>query len=240
MCVGKSAPINNSPIHGIVSITPIGILGGTFDPVHNGHLRLAQEVLEQCDLAAVHFIPSGTPPHRNAPHANAQQRLDMVHLALQGNPAFMLDEREARRADPCYTVDTLTALRTELGAHQPLCLLMGGDAFLQLHTWHEWKQLFELAHIAVVQRAGGRPLGNAVNEADAVLRSEYHARLAPASRLLHDAPAGLILVADMPALEISATNIRRRCAESKSIRYLLPDAVADYIQLHKLYTHADY
>lgn len=235
VCMGKSEPINNFPISGIVSIAPIGILGGTFDPIHFGHLRFAQEVLEQCNLDAVHFIPCGSPPHRNAPHASAQHRLSMTRLALQGNPAFVLDEREIRRTDPCYTVDTLTALRVELGMQQPLCLLIGGDAFLLLHTWHEWKKLFELAHIVVMQRAG-RPLGNAINEADAALRDEYRARLAPAPRALHDAPAGAIVVVNMLALEISATDIRRRCAERKDIHYLLPDVVADYIQSHKLYT----
>ena len=234
--MGKSAPVNNFPIPDIVSIAPIGILGGTFDPIHHGHLRLAQEALEQCGLVAVHFIPSGTPPHREAPHASAQQRLDMVRLALHGNPAFTLDEREVHRTDPCYTVDTLTAMRIEFGAQRPLCLLMGGDAFLMLHTWHAWKRLFDLAHIVVMQRAGGRPLGNAINEADAALRSEYHARLAPAPRALRDLPAGSILVADMPALEISATDIRRRCSEARDTRYLLPDAVANYIQSHHLYT----
>jgi nicotinate-nucleotide adenylyltransferase len=219
-----------------VSIAPIGILGGTFDPIHHGHLRLAQEALEQCGLVAVHFIPSGTPPHRDAPYASAQQRLDMVRLALHDNPAFTLDEREVHRTAPCYTVNTLTELRAELGMHRPLCLLMGGDAFLMLHTWHEWKRLFELAHIVVMQRAGGRPLGNAINEADVALRSEYYARLAPSPRALRDAPAGAILVADMPALEISATDIRRRCSEERDTRYLLPDAVANYIQSHHLYT----
>jgi nicotinate-nucleotide adenylyltransferase len=223
-----------------VSIAPIGILGGTFDPIHNGHLRLAQEALEQCALAAVRFIPGGTPPHRDAPYADAQHRLAMTKLALQGNPAFVLDEREIHRTDPCYTVDTLTALRTELGVQQPLCLLMGGDAFLQLHTWREWRRLFNLAHIVAIQRAGGRPLGNAINEADTALRNEYHARLAPAPLGLHESPAGAILVVDMPALEISATSIRRRCAENRSIRYLLPDTVSNYIQSHQLYTHADY
>lgn len=224
-----------------MSITPIGILGGTFDPIHNGHLRLAQEALEQCGLVSVHFIPSGTPPHREAPHARAQQRLDMARLALQGNPAFILDEREVHRTDPCYTVDTLTSLRGEFGAQRPLCLLMGCDAFLKLHTWHKWQRLFELAHIVVIQRAGGRPLGNAMNEADAALRNEYHARLAPAPRAMCDTPAGAILVVDMPALEISSTDIRRRCSEEKSTRYLLPGAVGRYIQSHHLYTsHADY
>lgn len=233
--MGKSEPTNHFTIPGIVSIAPIGILGGTFDPIHNGHLRLAQEALEQCSLAVVRFIPGGTPPHRDAPYASAQQRLDMVRLALQGNPAFVLDEREIRRTDPCYTVDTLTALRAELGRQQPLCLLMGGDAFLMLHTWHEWKQLFELAHIVAIQRAGGRPLGNAMNEANAALRNEYHARLAPAPRVLHESPAGAVMVADMPALEISATGIRARNARGHNIHYLLPDAVANYIQTHELY-----
>jgi len=218
-----------------VNQAPIGILGGTFDPVHNGHLRLAQEALEQCSLAAVYFIPSGTPPHRTAPHASAEQRLDMVRLALQGNAAFVLDDREIYRIDPCYTVDTLTTLRAELGMQQPLCLLMGGDAFLLLHSWHEWKSLFELAHIVVMQRAG-HPLGNIINGANEALRDEYRARLAPAPRILRDSPAGAILVADMPDLEISATDIRKRCAENKNIHYLLPDLVADYIQLHHLYT----
>jgi len=229
-----------------VNLAPIGILGGTFDPIHHGHLRLAQEALEQCNLATVRFIPSGTPPHRNAPHAAARQRLDMVRLAVQRNAAFVLDDREIFRTDPCYTVDTLTALRAELGAQQPLCLLMGGDAFLLLHTWHAWKSLFELAHIIVMQRGpcssnDGRPLGNAMNTADAALRTEYHARLAPTPRVLHDSPAGAILVVDMPVLEISATDIRERCTEGKNIHYLLPDTVADYIHSHNLYTqHANH
>jgi nicotinate-nucleotide adenylyltransferase len=220
----------------VVTIAPIGILGGTFDPIHHGHLRLAQEAVEQCNLSAVLFIPGGTPPHREAPYASAQQRLEMVRLALYGNPAFILDEREIHRTDPCYSVDTLTELRTQFGIQQPLCLLMGGDAFLKLHTWHEWKRLFELAHIMVMQRAGERPLGNSINEADAALRNEYHARLAPSHRALRDSPAGIILVADMPALEISATDIRRRCSEERNPRYLLPDAVANYIQSHHIYT----
>ena len=214
---------------------PIGILGGTFDPIHHGHLRLAREALEQCHLAAVRFIPSGSPPHRSVPYASPQQRLDMVGLALQGNPGFVLDEHEIYRTDPCYTVNTLTALRAELGGQQPLCLLMGGDAFLFLHTWHEWEKLFSLAHIVVVQRAG-RPLGNAINEAAPALRDEYQTRLAPSPRVLHDAPAGAILALDMPLLAISATDIRARCAANKNIHALLPDAVADYISSHKLYT----
>ena len=219
---------------------PIGILGGTFDPIHHGHLRLAQEALEQCHLAAVRFIPSGTPPHRTAPHASAQQRLDMVRLAIQGNPQFMVDEHEIYRTDACYTVATLSALRSELGAQQPLCLLLGSDAFLLLHSWHDWQRLFDLAHIVVMQRGvgstgDGRPLGNAINDGDAALRDAYRARLAPSARVLQERPAGAIMVANMSALEISASDIRTRCAEGKNIHYLLPPAVGEYIQSHGLY-----
>ncbi|HLP98313.1 MAG TPA: nicotinate-nucleotide adenylyltransferase [Sideroxyarcus sp.] len=214
---------------------PIGILGGTFDPIHHGHLRIAQEALEQCGLEQVLFVPCGTPPHRAAPQASAKARWEMVRLALHGHPDFLVDVREVFRADPCYTVDTLAGLRVELGAQRPLCLILGGDAFLQLHTWHEWRSLFELAHIVVLQRAGGQPLGNAMTGADAALQAEYRARLAPGAAALQEAPHGAIFVADMPALEISSTDIRRRCAEGKNVRYLVPEAVANYINTNTLY-----
>jgi len=213
---------------------PIGIFGGTFDPIHHGHLRLAQEALEQCSLSAIRFIPSGTPPHRAAPLATAEQRLHMVRLAIQGQSGFELDEREVHRSDKCYSVDTLGALRAELGAAQPLCLLLGSDAFMQLHTWHQWQRLFELTHIIVMQRPG-RPVGNAMAQADEDLRRQYQSRLAPSSRLLHDSPGGHVVVLDMPQLDISATDIRSRVVQHKNLRYLLPDAVAHYIQINQLY-----
>jgi nicotinate-nucleotide adenylyltransferase len=218
-----------------MKISPIGILGGTFDPIHHGHLRIAQEALEQCELAQVRLVPCGTPPHRPVPNAAAKSRWEMVRLALNGHPDFLVDVHEVFRTDPCYTVDTLAALRAEFGPQQPLCLILGGDAFMQLHTWHEWKRLFELAHIVVMQRAGGMPLGNAMLKADAALQTEYQARLAPGAGVLHEAPNGAIFVADMPALEISSTDIRRRCADGKSIRYLVPDAVVNYINTNSLY-----
>jgi nicotinate-nucleotide adenylyltransferase len=218
-----------------VSIAPIGILGGTFDPIHHGHLRIAQEALEQCTLKQIRFVPSGTPPHRAAPLASAKARWEMVRLALNGHPDFLVDVHEVFRTDPCYSVDTLSALRAELGAQQPLCLILGGDAFLQLHTWREWKRLFELAHIVIFQRAGELPLGNAMLKADAALQTEYQARLAPGASALHETPNGRIFVADMPALEISSTDIRRRCADGKSVRYLVPDAVVNHINTQSLY-----
>ena len=216
------------------SSAPIGILGGTFDPIHHGHLRLAQEALEQCRMGAISFIPSGTPPHRAAPLAAAEHRLNMVRLAIHGQPGFALDEREAHRTDKCYSVDTFSALRAELGADQALCLLLGSDAFLQFHTWHQWQRLLELTHVVVMQRPG-QPVGNAITRADENLRQQYQTRLAPSPRLLHEFPGGHIVVLDMPQLDISATDIRSRAAQNKNLRYLLPDAVAHYIQINKLY-----
>ena len=216
------------------SIAPIGILGGTFDPIHHGHLRLAQEALEQCRLGEIRFIPSGTPPHRAAPLATPAERLQMVRLAIHAQPGFAVDEREVQRTDKCYSVDTFSALRAELGAEQPLCLLLGSDAFLQLHTWHQWTRLFELTHIVVMQRPG-RPVGNAMAQADDSLRQQYQNRLAPTPQLLHESASGHIVVLDMPQLDISATDIRRRAAQHKNLRYLLPDAVAHYIQINQLY-----
>lgn len=219
----------------MTSLQPIGILGGTFDPIHHGHLRLALEALEQCSLSAVRFIPAGTPPHRATPLAAAEHRLAMVRHAIHGQPGFEVDEREVYRTDKCYSVDTFAALRQELGAEQPLCLLLGSDAFLQLHTWHQWQRLFELTHIVVMQRPG-RPVGNAMAQADAGLRQQYQSRLAPVPRLLHESASGLIVALDMPQLEISATDIRSRAAQHKNLRYLLPDAVAYYIKQNQLYT----
>jgi len=214
----------------------IGILGGTFDPIHFGHLHLAEEMLEQANLIRIRFIPSGTPPHRDPPHASAQHRSAMVKLAIADQPAFLLDEREIKRTSPCYTVDTLRELRAELGVAQPMCLLMGGDAFLLLHTWHEWEQLFDLAHIVVGYRPGFT-MDDRIHTATPALRQHYQHRLC-AVEALSQLPAGGIVELAIPKLEISATLIRSRVAENRSIRYLLPKAVSDYIHLHNIYAHA--
>ena len=161
----------------------------------------------------------------------------MVQLAIADQPAFVLDDREVERTTPCYTVDTLNELRAELGAAQPLCLLMGGDEFLQLHTWHEWERLFELAHIVVGNRPGFT-LQDHIDAAIPPLRRHYQLRLCTADALPRR-PAGGITEVAIPKLEISATLIRNRVAENRSIRYLLPNAVADYIHQHHLYTHAN-
>ena len=214
----------------------IGILGGTFDPIHYGHLRLAEEMLELANLQQIRFIPTGTPPHRELPQASALHRSEMVKRAITDQPAFVIDEREVNRKTPCYTVDTLRELRAELGAAQPICLLMGGDAFLELHAWHEWEQLFELAHIVV----GYRPnftIAERINSAPVALSKHYQQRRCTTDVLSHQ-PCGGVVELAIPKLEISATVIRSRVAENRTIRYLLPGSVADYIYQHHLYTHA--
>jgi nicotinate-nucleotide adenylyltransferase len=213
---------------------PVGILGGTFDPIHYGHLRLAEEMLELANLRQILFIPTGTPSHRELPQVSAHHRSSMVKLAIADQHAFILDEREVNRTTLCYTVDTLRELRAELGAEQPLCLLMGGDAFLQLHTWHEWQQLFGLAHIVVGYRPGFT-LEERIHGAPEQLRRHYQQRLCAVSALAQQ-PAGGVVELAIPKLEISATLIRSRVSEKRSIRYLLPNAVVDYIYQHHLYT----
>lgn len=214
---------------------PIGILGGTFDPIHFGHLRLAQEVADKLRLAEVRFVPSGTPPHRALPGAVATDRLAMVRLAVAGNPLFVVDERETGKTGPGYTVDTLTALRAEIGATQSLVLLMGADAFLDLATWNRWHQLFDLAHIAVAYRPGF-PVDTWQSRMPQPLAAEYNARLMHQPFAVHIAPAGGIVVVPIAALDISATLIREATRKGGNARYLLPDNIYQYIQEHKLYT----
>lgn len=214
---------------------PIGILGGTFDPIHFGHLRMAQELAEGLALSEARFIPAGAPPHRTLPFASPQQRLEMVRLGIAGNPLFLLDEREIFKPTPSYTVETLLDLRRELGAMQPLCLFMGSDAFLGLTTWHRWRELFDLAHIVVAQRPGVAGITRAAATLPAELLDELNQRLVNEPEALRDAPSGAILVHPVTALDISATQIRSDLAVGRSPRYLLPDAVLDYIQTNGLY-----
>ncbi|MBZ0093355.1 MAG: nicotinate-nucleotide adenylyltransferase [Sulfuricellaceae bacterium] len=212
---------------------PIGILGGTFDPIHFGHLRLAEEMAEGLHLSHVRFIPAGFPPHRVQPQARPSQRLEMVKRAIAGNPLFCADEREIAKPAPCYSVETLADLRRELGAQQPLCLLLGADAFLGLNTWHNWREIFALAHIAVAQRPG-YPLAEQAMPDE--LKRELELRWQDDGAALAGLPAGRIVQREIAALAISATRIRRQIKAGESPRYLLPDAVLDYIREQHIYS----
>ena len=211
---------------------PLGIFGGTFDPVHFGHLRLAEESIGHLGLGGVRWIPAGQPPHRGTPQVTAQQRLEMVLRSTAKNARFSVDASEVESAAPSYTVHTLERLRDELGVAQPLVLLVGADAFAGLTSWHRWRDLFALAHIAVSHRPGFPvEIASLPHE----LATEF------ADRRLHDAgglkadPAGGIVTFAMTQLAISATQIRKLLANDLSARYLLPDGVLDYIQTHSLY-----
>jgi nicotinate-nucleotide adenylyltransferase len=192
-------------------------------------------VADGLSLAQVRFIPTGDPWHRVRPRTPAAQRLEMVRLACAGNPLFAVDEREIAGNAPGYTVDTLTALRAELGATQPLCLLLGTDAFLGLETWHRWQELFGLAHIVVARRPGFPPLHEAASM-PATLRGEFAARCTEHVMDVQSAPAGRIFVQAISALDISATHIRADLAHGRSPRYLLPEPVLGYIHEHHLYS----
>jgi nicotinate-nucleotide adenylyltransferase len=212
----------------------VGLLGGTFDPIHFGHLRLAEELAEVLNIGQVRFIPAGQPPHRGLPRAAAAHRLAMAQRAVAGNSRFVIDAREVERAAPSYSVDTLSALRAELPQNTPLVLFMGGDAFLGLTSWHEWHRLFDLAHIAVAHRPGYSlaswedALPDPVRTLLATRRCEQAAEIA-------EKTAGRVFVHTITQLDISASQIRDRALRSKSLRYLLPDPVIDYIHENRLY-----
>ncbi len=218
-------------------LAPIGIFGGTFDPIHFGHLRLAEEAREALSLEQIVLIPSGQPPHREAPQTPAIHRLAMAELAAGGNPAIIFDPAEVASATPSYSVLTLARLRAKFGPARPLVLLLGADAFAGLPSWHRWRELFALAHIAVANRPGHAPHEHRGRQAlPAPLAAECEPRLAARAADLHGAPAGLVLHFEMTPLAISASLIRARLAAGRSVRYLLPDSVLDYIHSHHLYT----
>lgn len=197
---------------------PIAILGGTFDPVHNGHLRVAWEAGEALD-ADVRLMPANVPPHRASPVASAAQRVALLRAALAGQSRLQLDERELRRSQPSYTVDSLREIRAEFGSARSLILLIGADAFAGLTTWHEWRALFDLAHIAVLTRPGH----------EFRLPRELEAEIAPRRAASQDellaSAAGKLLGLPVTPLEISASAVRALLAEGREPRWLVPDAL---------------
>jgi nicotinate-nucleotide adenylyltransferase len=209
----------------------IGLLGGTFDPIHFGHLRPALEVCQALALQELRIIPSGEPPHREKPQATAQQRLMMVRAAIADQPRFVIDDRELRRAGPSYMVDTLHSLREDLGSQIPLCLILGLDAFLGLESWHRWYNLFDYANLVITHRPGWS-LSDL--RSGSTLAQEIRTRHVNAEQLASKA-AGKIGFVSVTQLDISASGIRQQLAEGKDIRYLLPEAVYDLIKMQHIY-----
>jgi nicotinate-nucleotide adenylyltransferase len=215
-------------------IPVLGILGGTFDPIHNGHLELAREVRAALDLLAVRFIPAGDPPHRAAPVATPSHRLEMVELAVADVPGLEVDAREIDRPGRSYTVPTLEELRDESPARS-LALILGADAFLGLPTWHRWRELFDLAHVVVVARPGVAFDGTMAP----ILADEWTRRLRKDPAALTAKSAGAIVVQPISAHPISASGIRAQLARGAegiaAVRGLLPAAVLAYIDRNQLY-----
>lgn len=203
----------------------IGVYGGTFDPVHFGHLRTALEVKEIFGLDELRMIPCFIPPHRDSPSAPSSKRVDMLNLALDGRPGMIVDTREIDRGGPSYMVETLQSLRIEFG-EKPLLLFVGADAFAGLGKWFQWQHLFDFAHLVVMTRPGYEP-----TRLDGFLTEHWVEN----ERVLHDRPAGALFFQPVTQLEISATAIRRIIAEHRDPGFLLPDSVIQYIRHHKLY-----
>lgn len=207
----------------------IGLLGGTFDPIHFGHLRPSLEVMEALDLEVIRFVPAPRPRLRDQPVISPEQRIEMVHLAISDQSGFELDTQELNREGPTYTIDTLRHCRADMGDSESLVLIMGSDAFAKLTHWHEWDKLIQLTHIAVMMRP------------DAMLNSGdfpsgwlmEHLTEVPGE--LTATPAGKVIKVPVTQLAISATDIRRRLLQGQSIRYLLPEPVRAYIEQNRLY-----
>ena len=208
----------------------IGILGGTFDPIHYGHLRTALDVQQRLALDEVRFIPCGEPAHRNKPIAEPLQRLAMVRAAIAGQKYFVADDREIRRAGPSYMVDTLGSLKNDF-KHESLCLILGIDAFNGLEQWHEWEKIFELANVVVMQRPD-KSSGHI--ELNKRLLNQLKDRFVDADDFKTKLN-GAVCFVPVTQLDISATNIRQLWKDNKEIQFFLPDSVLTLIQQQNIY-----
>lgn len=206
----------------------IGFFGGTFDPIHLGHLRLALELKQQLALDEMRLLPCYIPPHRASPSVDAQRRLAMLQLALNDCAELQWDARELQREKPSYTYDTLCELRAEFGADASLSWCMGMDSFSGLETWHRWNELIELAHLVIVARPGWTlPVEGPVAD----LVTQHRA----ATNAIRNAAAGNVVILEPRLLPISATEIRAQIEAGDSPQFLVPDVVWNYVRTHGLY-----
>lgn len=197
---------------------PIGLLGGTFDPVHNGHLRLAIEVRERLDLAEVRLLPAPSPRLRDLPGRDFDTRLHLLQTAIAGLDGLAADDRESRQGTPTRSIDTLESFRREF-PERSLCLILGADIAARLDHWHDWQRLCEYAHLVFARRPGCElPDSGTVHD-------WIHAHLSPSPEALHRQPAGAILFCDIPGLDIQARDIRAHLAAGRSIDFLVPETI---------------
>ncbi|MDG1165758.1 MAG: nicotinate-nucleotide adenylyltransferase [Porticoccaceae bacterium] len=207
----------------------IALFGGTFNPVHTGHLRVATELAELLHVRSVRMMPCAFPPHRGAPQASAQQRLDMLNAAIANQSLLVADDLELQRTEPSYSIDTLELVRQQIGAVQPLFFCIGMDALAKIDTWQRWRELLGHCHIVVSSRPETeRPKTGAVAEWIDAHRCDDLA-------ILQQSPAGKVHFCEMTMLDLSSTEIRRKLARGENIQFMTPDAVVNYIQQHHLY-----
>lgn len=206
------------------------LYGGTFDPVHDGHIAVARHARDAL-VAEIRLMPAADPPHKDATHADARARTRMLQLAIAGQPGLRVDTRELRRDGASYTVDTLRALRADVGMEAPWAILVGADSFLQLPEWKEWRALPGLAHIVVAERPGS-PVQGCMPPA---LAEATQGRWVEDARALHAAPCGLFHALRQPLSPESSSELRRRIAAGEPWRGWVAPAVADYIVEHGLY-----
>ncbi|MFZ9641841.1 MAG: nicotinate-nucleotide adenylyltransferase [Candidatus Methylopumilus sp.] len=211
----------------------IGILGGTFNPIHNGHLHVAERLQHALGFDAIRLMPAAIPALKHQPSVSAAQRAEMVKLAIADHAALQIDTRELERPGPSYSIDTLISLRAELGEQRSICWLIGSDAFAKLNTWHRWETLLDYCHFVVVKRP---------QTEDSIPHAQVQALIAAhqtddASQLKNTAH-GKILMQEIAALDISSTYIRQQIALKGDVSQLIPKSVLNYIQQHHLYEQA--
>lgn len=207
----------------------VAIMGGTFDPIHNGHLRTAVEVLDRYQYSELRLIPCFQPVHKGQPSVSPQQRLEMAKLAISGDSRLRMDSREMDREGPSYSVDTLRDIRSEIGPNESLIMVLGMDSFLSLPTWQNWQELIQYSHLLVVSRPGWEP--DLISELSAFCEN-YRAA---SSHELQCAPSGRVWFETLTPLGISSSMIRALARKNESIAYLLPEPVQKYIEQHQLY-----
>lgn len=207
----------------------VALFGGTFNPVHVGHLRIATELAELLQVDHLRLLPCAFPPHRGEPQASAQQRLAMLAAATANQSILVADDMELQRAAPSYSIDTLALVRQQIGDTKPLFFCIGMDALIKINTWHCWQELLLHCHIVVSSRPNTeRPESGPVADWIAQHRCDD-------LDTLQQRPAGNLYFCDLTMLDISSTGIREKIAQGKSINFMTPDTVVEYIQQHHLY-----
>lgn len=209
-------------------IEPLALFGGTFDPVHYGHLKCADQARQKLNLSRLFLLPAGDPPHRETPQASTRQRLEMLNLALTEFPSLKLDDRETRRPGRSYMVETLLEIRAEFPL-RPIVLVIGQDAANLLHTWFHWKQLFSLAHIVILTRPGS------TLQYPQELAGQFAQYLTSDVSELQRLLAGKVLQLEVGSVDVSATDIKRLLRKGRSPGSMLPANVLDYIHQNHLY-----